>query len=108
MPGRLYEVVAAPVAVDLSAAGHERHARRPRAFGELEAIACHAPTLGNVQGIYSDYCYMHMGQSLSDGGGSTVSITRSPSDVPREWGARHPFGVSATPAPTCTTAEHRA
>ena len=61
----------APVAVDLSGPQGTNDMLAGRVlFTELECTACHKPTLGNVQGIYSDLLLHNMGQSLSDGGGS--------------------------------------
>jgi CxxC motif-containing protein (DUF1111 family) len=78
----------APVAVDLSGPQGTKDMLAGRVlFGELECTACHAPTLGNVQGIYSDLLLHNMGQSLSDGGGSYgIDNSDSPqAPTAREW-----------------------
>ena len=80
-----------------------------RLFADIGCAHCHTPTLGDVQGIYSDLLLHDMGQSLSDSGSyygiDGPDITRR-SRLP-ESGARRRSGDTAIPAPTCTTVGHR-
>ena len=58
-----------------------------RLFAEVGCATCHAPTLGDVRGIYSDLLLHDMGQSLSDSG-STYGIDGPDTPegpTPREW-----------------------
>jgi RNA polymerase sigma factor (sigma-70 family) len=59
-----------------------------RLFAEVGCVSCHAPSLGDVRGIYSDLLLHDMGQSLSDSG-STYGIDNNPNTpggpTPREW-----------------------
>jgi RNA polymerase sigma factor (sigma-70 family) len=57
-------------------------------FAEVGCATCHAPSLGEVRGIYSDLLLHNLGASLSDGGEGYGSI-RPPSapdgPSPGEW-----------------------
>ena len=78
----------APVAVDLSGPQGTKDMLAGRVlFAELECTACHSPTLGNVQGIYSDLLLHNMGQSLSDPAGSYGFDSSDSPEAPtaREW-----------------------
>ena len=78
----------APVAVDLSGPQGTKDMLAGRVlFAELDCTACHAPTLGNVQGIYSDLLLHNMGQSLSDPAGSYGFDSSDSPKAPtaREW-----------------------
>jgi hypothetical protein len=58
-----------------------------RLFEEIGCATCHAPSLGDVQGIYSDLLLHDMGQSLSDLG-STYGLDgpdTPEAPKPREW-----------------------
>ncbi len=58
-----------------------------RLFAQVNCTGCHMPTLGDVQGIYSDLLLHNMGQSLSDSGSSYGGSQPAPSEAPspREW-----------------------
>ena len=78
----------APVAVDPSGPQGTKDMRAGRRlFAQVGCASCHVPTLGDVQGIYSDLLLHDMGQSLSDSG-STYGVERSghaDGPTPREW-----------------------
>jgi RNA polymerase sigma factor (sigma-70 family) len=78
----------APVVVDPDGSQGTRDLRDGRRlFGEVGCATCHAPSLGDVKGIYSDLLLHNMGQSLSDPASSYgldgPEIAKGPS--PREW-----------------------
>jgi CxxC motif-containing protein (DUF1111 family) len=78
----------APVAVDLSGPQGTKDMLAGRVlFAELECASCHAPTIGNVQGIYGDLLLHNMGQSLSDPAGSYGFDSSDSPEAPtaREW-----------------------
>jgi len=59
----------APVVVDPFGPHGTRDIREGRRhFADLGCTQCHTPTLGDVNGIYSDLLLHEMGQSLSDSG----------------------------------------
>lgn len=58
-----------------------------RVFHEIGCAVCHVPTLGNVDGLYSDLLLHDMGSSLS-GQGSYAGVPASPGSQPArpdEW-----------------------
>jgi RNA polymerase sigma factor (sigma-70 family) len=58
-----------PVVVDPTGPRGTRDIREGRRhFADLGCTQCHTPTLGDVNGIYSDLLLHEMGQSLSDSG----------------------------------------
>jgi RNA polymerase sigma factor (sigma-70 family) len=79
-----------PVVVDPDSPHGTRDMREGRRlFAEAGCATCHAPTLGDVKGIYSDLLLHDMGQSLSDPVGSYglegPNIARVKPPKPREW-----------------------
>jgi RNA polymerase sigma factor (sigma-70 family) len=79
-----------PVVVDPEGPHGTRDMREGRRlFAEVGCATCHVPTLGDVQGIYSDLLIHDMGQSLSDPGSSYGLDAPNPAKVkaptPREW-----------------------
>jgi RNA polymerase sigma factor (sigma-70 family) len=77
-----------PVVVDPDGPQGNRDLREGRRlFDEIGCATCHAPTLGEVKGIYSDLLLHDMGQSLSDSGSSYgIDGPDTPSaPKPREW-----------------------
>ncbi len=78
----------APVVVDPDGPqGNEDLREGRRLFDEVGCATCHAPTLGEVKGIYSDLLLHDMGQSLSDSG-SSYGIDGPDTPMgpkPREW-----------------------
>ncbi|WP_406695878.1 sigma-70 family RNA polymerase sigma factor [Singulisphaera sp. Ch08] len=59
----------APVVIDPSGPhGTKGMGEGRRLFAEIGCASCHAPSLGNVRGIYSDLLLHEMGSSLSDSG----------------------------------------
>lgn len=62
----------------------EQHAREITAgqklFDRIGCAVCHRPTLGDVDGIYSDLLLHDMGQSLSDGSIYGLQVTNESSD----------------------------
>ncbi len=58
-----------------------------RTFAEVGCASCHAPSLGEVRGIYSDLLLHDMGQSLGDSGSSYgIEGPESPGGPsPGEW-----------------------
>ena len=78
----------APVVVDPNGPlGTDDMRTGRRLFVDVDCVSCHAPTLGDVGGIYSDLLLHDMGQSLSDSGSSYGLDSASPSEgpKPREW-----------------------
>jgi CxxC motif-containing protein (DUF1111 family) len=59
-------------------------------FASVGCAACHVPTVGKAEGIYSDLLLHDMGQSLGDVGSSYGTLEhsrRSPSKPPKRLGA---------------------
>ncbi len=56
-------------------------------FAQVNCTACHVPTLGSVDGIFSDLLLHNMGQSLSDAGSPYGGNRPDSPEVPgpREW-----------------------
>jgi RNA polymerase sigma factor (sigma-70 family) len=78
----------APVAIDPAGMEATEDIRQGgRLFASVRCTACHTPSLGDVQGIYSDLLLHDMGQSLSDSGSTYgMSTPTSPgAPKPREW-----------------------
>jgi CxxC motif-containing protein (DUF1111 family) len=78
----------APVVVDPDGPEGTRDLRDGRRhFDEVGCTTCHAPTLGDVKGVYSDLLLHDMGQSLSDSGSSYgLDGPDTPEGPkPREW-----------------------
>jgi CxxC motif-containing protein (DUF1111 family) len=79
----------APVVVDPFGPMGTHEIREGRQlFAEIGCVACHAPMLGPVRGIYSDLLLHDLGSSLSDaGGGYGVPVPSSSSEAPtpQEW-----------------------
>ena len=76
----------APVALDpYGPHGTREMAEGRRLFAESGCATCHAPSLGDVRGIYSDLLLHTMGQSLSDSGEYYGSEERTDGPSPGEW-----------------------
>jgi RNA polymerase sigma factor (sigma-70 family) len=79
----------APVAVDPDGPlGSPAMRQGRRLFAEVGCASCHAPSLGEVRGIYSDLLLHDMGTTLSDGGEGYGSRRRPSSPdgpSPGEW-----------------------
>ena len=80
----------APLAVDPEGPqGSPAMLEGRRLFGEVGCATCHAPTLGDVKGIYSDLLLHDLGPALTGGGdGYGVNRPVSPGDEgpsPGEW-----------------------
>jgi RNA polymerase sigma factor (sigma-70 family) len=79
-----------PVVVDPDGPHGTRDMRDGRRlFAETGCATCHAATLGDVKGIYSDLLLHDMGQSLSDPAGSYglegPNTAKVKAPTPREW-----------------------
>ncbi len=77
-------------------------------FASVGCAACHSPSVGELDGLYSDLLLHDMGIALVDSG----AITRRPPTSqrprrgtwrPRGSGGPRPCGACATRGPTCTT-----
>ncbi len=82
------ELLPAPVVVDpYGPQGTHDMREGRRLFTEVGCVFCHTPTLGQVQGIYSDLLLHDLGQSLSDSGSSYgIDGPDTPqAPTPREW-----------------------
>ena len=68
-------------------AGNQGRAVGRKLFLQVNCTACHVPTLGSVDGIFSDLLLHNMGQSLSDAGSSYGGNRPDSPEVPgpREW-----------------------
>ena len=78
----------APVVVDPDGPQGTRDLRDGRRlFADVGCATCHAPSLGDVKGIYSDLLLHDMGQSLSDPGSSygLDGPESAKGPTPREW-----------------------
>jgi RNA polymerase sigma factor (sigma-70 family) len=78
----------APVAIDpFGPRGTMAMADGRRLFAEVGCAGCHAPSLGEVRGIYSDLLLHEMGQTLSDSGEYYGSEDPNSPGAPRpsEW-----------------------
>ena len=77
----------APVAVDPDGPhGSPALAEGRALFAEVGCATCHAPSLGEVRGIYSDLLLHEMGSSLSDSGSYYGEGGESPGSAgPGEW-----------------------
>jgi hypothetical protein len=78
----------APGALDPSGPqGNQDMREGRRLFAEVGCVSCHTPTLGDVQGIYSDLLLHRMGQSLSDSGRyyGTEGPDSPGGPTPEEW-----------------------
>ncbi len=77
-----------PVVIDPDGPMGSREARDGRhLFAVVGCVACHVPSLGDVQGIYSDLLLHDMGASLSDAG-STYGMqvpSQSQGSIAQEW-----------------------
>ena len=86
-------------------------------FKSLGCAHCHMPSLGDLEGIYSDLLLHDMSPQLGDTSSYGVFAARAPGEAPprpRPIGGRGPArptrsgvhrrsGASAIPPPTCTT-----
>jgi CxxC motif-containing protein (DUF1111 family) len=80
----------------------ERAATGKLLFGKIGCANCHAPDVGNVQGIYSDLLLHRMGQDL-EGGGSynepplpTPQFDPGSGPAPGEWRTPPLWGVASS------------
>ncbi len=78
----------APLVIDPAGPDADREIGAGRqVFGEVGCASCHAPSLGDVRGIYSDLLLHNLGASLGDSGSSYGGEgPESPGDAtPNEW-----------------------
>jgi len=78
----------APVVIDPDGPQGTRDIREGRRlFGDAGCASCHVPTLGDVQGIYSDLLLHDMGPSLSDSGSAygTQAPISPEGPGPQDW-----------------------
>jgi CxxC motif-containing protein (DUF1111 family) len=76
-----------PTVLDLGSTGSAVAREGSKLFASTGCADCHRPTLGDVDGIYSDLLLHDMGQSLSDSGQYYGSDDSNSSDgpSPSEW-----------------------
>jgi CxxC motif-containing protein (DUF1111 family) len=68
-----------PAPVELAPPG--AGATGAQVFARVGCAACHVPTLGNVQGIYSDLLLHYMGDDLASGGGYGTASPPTPVEI---------------------------